>query len=78
MQMHPYTITDLIRYPNDTTIATTAEEILALGKAGWQKYDEATIAGVTMHFYRKPKRFGGSQNRVDKSEKQGDRFLCSA
>jgi integrase len=43
----------------EVTSATTPEEILALGKAGWQKYDEASFNGITAHFYRKPKRFGG-------------------
>ena len=43
----------------EETVATTPEEIRALGKAGWQKYDEATFNGIQMHFYRKPKRFGG-------------------
>ena len=43
----------------EVTFATTPEEILTLGKAGWQKYDDATIAVVTMHFYCKAKRFGG-------------------
>jgi hypothetical protein len=65
----------------ETTSATTPEEILALGKAGWQKYDEITVAGVQLHFYRKPKRFGGFKgnikNRDDKSENSVDRFLCS-
>jgi hypothetical protein len=42
----------------EETKATTPEEIRALGKAGWTKYDELTVAGVQMHFYRKPKRFG--------------------
>jgi integrase len=41
----------------ETTTATTPDEILALGKAGWTKYDETTVAGVQIHFYRKPKRF---------------------
>jgi hypothetical protein len=31
-------------------VATTPEEIQAIGKSGWQKYDEITIAGVQMHF----------------------------
>lgn len=70
----------------ETTTATTPEEILALGKAGWTKYDEITVAGVQIHFYRKPKRFesfggfkkAGVENRVDKSEKRVDRFLCTA
>jgi integrase len=43
----------------EETVATTPDEIRNLGKAGWQKYDEATFSGVQMHFYRKPKRFGG-------------------
>ncbi len=41
----------------EETTATTPEEIRALGKAGWMKYDEATFNGIKMHFYRKPKRF---------------------
>jgi integrase len=43
----------------EETVATTPEEIRQLGKAGWAKYDEMTINGTQMHFYRKPKRFGG-------------------
>jgi hypothetical protein len=62
----------------EVTSATTADEILALGKAGWQKYDEATFNGVQMHFFRKPKRFGGLKKLDDKVEKTVDRFLCSA
>ena len=31
------------------------------------KYDEITIAGLQIHFFRKPKRLGGVQIRVDKS-----------
>ncbi len=46
----------------EVTSATTPEEIQALGKAGWQKYDEAVFNGVHLHFYRKPKRFGGFKN----------------
>jgi integrase len=46
----------------EETIATTPEEIRQLGKAGWQKYDEMTVNGTVMHFYRKPKRFGGLKN----------------
>jgi len=44
------------------TVATTPEEIRQVGKAGWQKYDEMTVNGTHMHFYRKPKRFGGLKN----------------
>jgi hypothetical protein len=43
----------------EETVATTPEEVRQLGKAGWAKYDEMTINGIQMHFYRKPKRFGG-------------------
>ena len=46
----------------EKTVATTADEIRALGKTGWQKYDEVVFNGVHMHFYRKPKRFGGIKN----------------
>jgi len=46
----------------EETIATTSEEIRHLGKAGWVKYDEIVENGVPMHFYRKPKRFGGLKN----------------
>ncbi|MGA3289860.1 MAG: hypothetical protein ABSD42_06445 [Candidatus Bathyarchaeia archaeon] len=55
----------------EVTTATTPDEILALGKAGWQKYDEATFNGLTMHFYRKPKRFGSFKNIEDKSQTMG-------
>jgi integrase len=58
----------------DTVVATSAEEILALGKEGWQKYDEATFNSVTIHFYRKPKRFGSKigDNKVKIGE---DKYL---
>jgi hypothetical protein len=46
----------------EETVATTPEEIRQLGKAGWQKYDEMNVNGTMMHFYRKPKRFGGLKN----------------
>jgi hypothetical protein len=42
------------------------------------KNDEMTISGDQMHFYRKPKRFGGMKNLDNKVEKSVDRFLCSA
>jgi integrase/Zn ribbon nucleic-acid-binding protein len=51
----------------EVTVATTQEEIQACGKSGWTKYDEITISGVQMHFYRKPKRFGSFKNIEDKS-----------
>jgi hypothetical protein len=41
----------------ETTAATTLEEVLALGKAGWTKYDEITVGGTVVHVYKKPKRF---------------------
>lgn len=61
----------------EETVATTVEEIRALGKAGWTKYDEGTFNGVKMHFYRKPKRFGGLKKLDNKTEKRVDRFLSS-
>ena len=45
----------------DETVATTPEEIRKLGKSGWTKYDEMAVNITVMHFYRKPKRFGGLQ-----------------
>lgn len=48
--------TQLVNFKDDdyeVTSATTTEEIKALGKAGFIKYDEQN--GI--HFYRKPKRF---------------------
>ena len=48
----------------EETVATTPEEVRQLGKAGWQKYDEMTFNGTQMHFYRKPKRFGGLRNSL--------------
>lgn len=61
----------------DTAVATTAEEIQQLGRAGWTKYDEAVFNGVHMHFYRKPRRFGGLKKMDDKTENRVDRFLSS-
>jgi hypothetical protein len=55
----------------EVTVATTPEEIRALGKAGWTKYDELTVAGVQMHFYRKPKRFGSLKNMDNTSKTVG-------
>jgi integrase len=46
----------------DTTCATTLEEILALGKAGWTKYDEIALNGKTVHCYKKLMRFGGAKS----------------
>ncbi len=50
----------MIQFKDDqfeTTTATTVEDILKLGQAGWVKYDELAINGTTIHCYRKPKRF---------------------
>jgi integrase len=41
----------------EVTTATTPDEIKKLGIEGWAKYDEMTINGLQMHFYKKPKRF---------------------
>lgn len=41
----------------EVATATTADEIKQLGMSGWAKYDEITINGVQIHFYKKPKRF---------------------
>jgi integrase len=41
----------------ETTTATTIEEIMKLGQAGWVKYDEVAINASTIHCYKKPKRF---------------------
>lgn len=41
----------------EVTSASTPEEIKQLGMAGWAKYDEMTLNGTQMHFYKKPKRF---------------------
>jgi len=41
----------------EVTTATTPDEIKQLGMAGWAKYDEMTLNGTQMHFYKKPKRY---------------------
>jgi hypothetical protein len=46
----------------EETTATTIDEIRALGKGGWSKYDEIIVNGVQIHFYRRPKRFIGGIN----------------
>jgi hypothetical protein len=46
------------------TVATTPEEIRQLGNAGWIKYDEMIVNGNQIHFYRKPKRFGGIKSSL--------------
>ena len=61
----------------ETVVGTTPEDIIALGKAGWQKYDEMVMNGVQMHFYRKPKTFTGGESRYSKSGSGDDRFLCA-
>jgi integrase len=57
-QRYVHSITALKDEDFDVTSATTLDEVLALGKAGWQKYDEITFNSVTYHCYRKPTRFG--------------------
>lgn len=44
----------------EVTSATTADEIKKLGMAGWIKYDEMMVAGMQLHFYKKPKRFSNA------------------
>jgi hypothetical protein len=39
----------------EVTSATTIEEIKKLGTEGWIKYDELTVSGERVHFYKKPK-----------------------
>jgi hypothetical protein len=36
----------------EETVLTTVDEILALGKAGWAKYDDAAFNGFMMNFYQ--------------------------
>jgi hypothetical protein len=57
-EVHPV---NLAESDFEETVATIPEEIRKLGKEGWTKYDEMTVNDVAMHFYRKPKRFGGLQ-----------------
>jgi len=74
-QRYVHTIMRLRDEDFDVTSATTLDEILALGKAGWQKYDEVVFKGVTYHCYRKPKRFGAlRKNDVDTSKTEGIRY----
>jgi integrase len=42
----------------DVVTATTDEEIKKYGEAGYQKYDERTVGGTHVSYYRRPKRFG--------------------
>jgi hypothetical protein len=39
----------------EVTSATTTEEIKKLGMAGWTKYDELTVSGMQVHFYKNPR-----------------------
>jgi hypothetical protein len=41
----------------EVSSATSIDEIKKLGMAGWIKYDELTVNGQQVHFYKKPKRF---------------------
>ncbi|MCW4018025.1 MAG: hypothetical protein NWF00_05015 [Candidatus Bathyarchaeota archaeon] len=70
-QRYVHTITGLKDDDFDVSSATTLEEVLALGKAGWVKYDEVVFNGVVYHCYRKPKRFGSLKNIVDTSKNKG-------
>jgi integrase len=42
----------------EVVTATTDEEIKKCGEAGYQKFDERTIGGTHISYYRRPKRFG--------------------
>ena len=44
----------------EVTSATTIEEIKKLGTAGWIKYDELSVNGEQVHFYKKPKKFSNA------------------
>jgi len=44
----------------EVTSATTIEEIKKLGTAGWVKYDELTVNGEQVHFYKKPEKFSNA------------------
>jgi integrase len=70
-QRYVHTITGLKDEDFDVTSATALDEVLALGKAGWAKYDEVVFNGVVYHCYRKPKRFGSLKNVVDTSKISG-------
>jgi len=71
-QRYVYTI-EFKEEDYEVTSATTSDEILALGKAGWQKYDVTMFNSIQIHFYRKPKRFGMLKNIKDKSPNYGDK-----
>jgi integrase len=50
----------MIHFENDdfeVATASTPEEVKQLGMAGWAKYDEMSLNGTQIHFYKKPKRF---------------------
>jgi hypothetical protein len=65
------TIVNLKDEDYEVTSATTLEDVLELGRTGWQKYDELTFNGITHHCYRKPKRFGVlGKNDVDTSKNE--------
>jgi hypothetical protein len=36
----------------EETVLTTVDEIRALGKADWVRYDDAAFSGFMMHFYQ--------------------------
>jgi hypothetical protein len=41
----------------EVTSAITIDEIKKLGTTGWVKYDELSVNGEQVPFYKKPKRF---------------------
>jgi hypothetical protein len=47
---------------SETATATTLEEIVKLGQAGYVKYDEVTLNGTLARYCRKPKRFSSYAN----------------
>jgi hypothetical protein len=44
----------------EVTSVNTIEEIKKLGTAGWIKYDELSVNGEQVHFYKKPKKFSNA------------------
>jgi hypothetical protein len=42
----------------EVVTATTDEEIKKYGESGYQKYDERTVGGIHISYYRRPRKFG--------------------
>jgi type I restriction enzyme M protein len=59
---------DTDNLPAPAVLAAKIAENLESALERWAKYDEITIAGAQIHFFRKPKRLGGVQIQVDKSQ----------